>query len=173
MTIASWDQTLYAFDKYAETVTELTNTFGSTYYSGNFKGAHRIPITASSAKFNKGSGTTTYDLLPYIKNDGTYIRLEIKASGYTTGVVTGDVYLIFEDPLDSSREVQYTIQQAVDNMFIDPVAFRYTSMSSTSYVWDTSNLFTGGRTDQKNYPYVYLYILPYINRTLKKSQLLY
>ena len=95
------------------------------------KGAHRIPVTISSDRLAKGSGTTTYDLSSHIKNDGTYIRFEIKGSGLTTGLTAGDVYLIFEDPSDPLLELTYTIQEGSRCGLIDPIAFRYTSMSST------------------------------------------
>ena len=168
MAIGSWDQVMYAWNNNTLEVVELENTFGSTYYNGNFKGAHRIPVTVSSARLAKPSGTTTYDLSSHIKNDGTYIRFDIKASGATTYVIAGDVYLIFEDPSDPLLELTYTIQAAVDAGFIDPIVFRYTSMSSTSYTWNTANLFDGGRTDSKNYPYAYLFVRPYAEYTLKK-----
>jgi len=172
MLIETYDQTLYAWDRVNKEVVTLENSFNSTYYNGNFKGVWRIPITVSSERIYKGAGTTKYDVTPYIKNNGTYIRFNIKGSGYTTALVTGDIKLYFEDGWSG------TIEEAVTTGRIDPIVFRYTSMQSSNYLWDTANLFLGGRTNQRNYPYVYICLKPlqvlthfefYTNRALNTT----
>lgn len=170
--IKTYDQTLYAWDRVNKEVVTLENSFNSSYYSGNFKGVWQIPITISSERIYKGAGTTKYDVTPYIKNDGTYIRFDIKGSGMTTSLVTGDIKLYFEDGWSG------TIEEAVTTGRIDPIVFRYDSAQSLNYLWDTANLFLGGRTDQRNYPYVYIYLKPlqvlthfefYTNRALNTT----
>ena len=129
-------------------------------YNGNFKGAWQIPVTTSTDRLAKGAGTTKYDVTPYIKNDGTYISFFIRGSGMTTSLITGDIKLYFEDGWSG------TIAESVATGRIDPIAFRYTSSSSSNYLWNTANLFTGGRTDSKNYPDVYIYLKPLLPNTL-------
>lgn len=172
MAIANYDQNMFAYRRDTQEVIELQNNFGSTYYNGNFKGAHNMPTIAASDRLYKPSGTTEYDATQYYDNDGTYLRFRIKGSGMTTSLVSGDVYLKF------TGTDYMTIQQAVDLGHIDPIVFRYTSMSSTSYLWDTGSIFTGGRTNTKSYPYVDIHFKPisflthircYTSRTLNTT----
>lgn len=158
--IPSYNQTLYCWDNVNNQVVVLENMYGNSYYNGNFKGAWNMPVTTESSRLVVSASTNKHDISSYVKNDGTYVRLFIKANGDRPTVMIGAITLYFEDGWNG------TIQQAVNDKRVDPIAFRYASMPSPANTWDTSLLFIGGDTDIKSNPYVFIYIKPLLPHIL-------
>lgn len=154
--ILTWNQDLIA-TKIDGTQITLTNTQSGTYYSGNFKGSKQIPGTVNLRQQYVYSGTKKYSV-PLDAN-GTYKRIWIKGTGQTTSVYISGLKLYAIDGWSG------TFEEAALNGYISPMAFRNDTTSSTSYLWDTTNLFTGGSTNTKMYPEVFLYIKPLITIT--------
>lgn len=154
-TIPSWDQVMYAH-KIDKTVVGLPNNPHSSYYNGNFKGAHAIPVSESDAYKTTitPGGTKKLNVEAVLKHDETYIQIFCRCGGLTTSVYVGAFKLYFNDDWSG------TIQDAANQGYISPLAFRYSSAVSTSYVWDSTNIFTGGNTDTKDFPELKLFIKP-------------
>lgn len=155
MTIPNWYQTMYGWDN----VTLEVKTYPhnpNTYWNGNSACGNGIVNTVSSGRILKTSaGTLKANISPYVKNDGTYIRLSLRGNGYTTSLQGGNYKLYFSDGWSG------TIEQAIAAGYIDPIVFKYTGNNTYSFIiWDLSNIFTGGLTNTKSYPNCEMWIRP-------------
>ncbi len=142
-----YNQDMYGWDNVENEIQLYENLATYTYWHGNFAGTMRVAIHSQTDRIPKGAGTTKYDVTPYIKNDGTYIRFYVKGSGYTTALIHGAIKLFFADAWDG------TIQQAIDTGRIDPIAFRHSGSNNTRYRGYTNltTIFSGGNSDSQSY----------------------
>lgn len=158
--VVNYNTDMYGWNFVNESVVSIPNEWTTNIWTGNFWGAWHLPVTViDSAHFDCGSyycvksGTNKFKIHDS-RNVNRYMRMRVQGAGGTTSAQIGAIKLYFTDGWSG------TIDQAIAAGKIHQVVYIIQTSSSTSWLWNLSNLSSGGYTDTKSYPWVFIAFAP-------------